>query len=75
MIREDTDKIITKLFNSFLHRHRESLRTMRGSEYVFDFVNGIFYKFHTNKPKPVRIIHRFFTMDQNQPSNNMPMKE
>ena len=75
IIREGTDKIITKLFNSLLHRYRESLQTMIGSEFVFDFVNGVFYKFHTNKPKPLRIIilrNGSSTMDQNQRSNNTP---
>lgn len=30
-----------------MHKYQDPLQTMKGSEFLFYFVDGIFYKFHT----------------------------
>ena len=43
----DTDKIIKKLFKSLLQRYQENLQEkMRGSDFVFDGVNFLYYDFN-----------------------------
>ena len=43
----ETDKIIEDLFHSFLQRYQNGLeKSMRGSEFVFDNVDSLYYKFH-----------------------------
>ena len=43
----ETDKIIEDLFDSFLRRYQKSLEeSMRGSEFVFDNVDSLYYKLH-----------------------------
>ena len=43
----ETDKIIEDLFHSFLQRYQNGLeKSMRGSGFVFDNVDSLYYKFH-----------------------------
>ena len=43
-IGSETDKIIKEFFKSFLQRYQERLEeSMRGSEFVFDSVNVLYY--------------------------------
>ena len=43
----DTDKIIKNLFNSFLQRYQKGLEeSMRGSDFIFDYVEPLNYIFH-----------------------------
>ena len=43
----DTDEIIKELFKSLLQRYQENLREkMRGSDFVFDGVNFLYYDFN-----------------------------
>ena len=46
MISGETDKIIEKLFNSFKTRYQNNLQSMRGSQFVFDYVHLLYYKCH-----------------------------
>ena len=47
MIGSETDKIIEDLFDSFLQRYHKNLEeSMRESEFVFDSVDSLYYKFH-----------------------------
>ena len=47
MIDNETDKIIEDLFDCFLQRYQKNLEeSMRGSEFVFDSVNSLYYKLH-----------------------------
>ena len=41
-----TDEIIEKLFNSLKNRHQNNLQLMRGSEFVFDYIQLLYYKCH-----------------------------
>ena len=43
----DTDEIIKELFKSLLQRYQENLQEkMRGSDFVFDYVNFLYYDFN-----------------------------
>ena len=45
MMGNATDKIIEDLFDSFLQRYQKNLEeSMRGSEFVFDSANSLYYK-------------------------------
>ena len=46
MISDVTDEIIEKLFNSLKNRYQNNLQSMRGSEFVFDYVQLLYYKCH-----------------------------
>ena len=47
MVGNETDKIIEDLFDSFLQRYHKNLEeSMRGSEFVFDCVDSLYYKLH-----------------------------
>ena len=47
MIGPDTDEIIKNLFNSILQRYQNGLGTsIRGSDFVFDYVESLNYIFH-----------------------------
>ena len=43
----ETDEIIEDFFKSYLQRYQEGLEeSMKGSEFVFDSVNSLYYKLH-----------------------------
>ena len=47
MIGSETDEITEELFKSLLQRYQEGLEvSMKGSEFVFDSVNSLYYKLH-----------------------------
>ena len=47
MIGADTNEIIKNLFNSLLQRYQKGLEgSMRGSDFVFDYVESLNYIFH-----------------------------
>ena len=47
MMGSQTDEIIEELFKSLLQKYQEGLEeSMRGSEFVFDSVNSLNYKFN-----------------------------
>ena len=48
----DTNDIIKELFESFLHDYQEKLKTIKGSDFVFESVYLMDYKLHR------RIIHK-----------------
>ena len=51
MLREETDEISTKIFSSLLHWYQETLQAMTCSEFVFDFIDRMFYIFYTMRLK------------------------
>ena len=52
MIGNEADEIIEELFESLLQRYQEGLEeSWRGSEFVFDSVNSLYYKLHKKKSK------------------------
>ena len=47
MIGNETDKIIEELFDSFLRKYQKGFEeSMKGSEFVFDSVDLLYYKLH-----------------------------
>ena len=47
MIGNETDEIIKNLFESLFQKYQEGLeKSIKGSEFVFDNVNLLYYKFH-----------------------------
>ena len=47
IIRNKTDEIIEELFKYFLQKYQDGLeKSMRGSEFVFDAVDSLYYKLH-----------------------------
>ena len=50
MTGTETDKIIEDLFDSFLQRYQKGLaESIRGSKFVFDSVDSLYYKLHRSK--------------------------
>ena len=46
MISDKADEVIKKPFDSLKNRYRSNLESMRGSEFVFDYVQLLYYKCH-----------------------------
>ena len=47
MMGSETDEIIEDLFDSFLQRYKKRLvESIKGSEFVFDGVDSLYYKLH-----------------------------
>ena len=45
-INDEADEIIKKLFDSLKNRYQNNLESMKGSEFVFDYVQLLYYKCH-----------------------------
>ena len=45
-INGDADEVIKKLFDSLKIRYQNNLKSMKGSEFVFDYVYLLYYKCH-----------------------------
>ena len=43
---ENTNAIIRKIFNSFLHNYQQELKMIKGSNFVFESVDLLDYKLH-----------------------------
>ena len=46
MINDGADKVIKELFKSLKNRYQNNLESMKGSEFVFDYVCLLYYKLH-----------------------------
>ena len=46
MISDETDEVIKKLFHLLKNRYQNNLESIRDSEFVFDYVQLLHYKFH-----------------------------
>ena len=49
MSSDEADEVIKKLFDSLKNRYQNNFELMRGSEFVFDYVQLLHYKFHKIK--------------------------
>ena len=46
-LNDKTDKVVEKLFKLLLNRYQNNLEaTLRGSDFIFDFVHLLFHKSH-----------------------------
>ena len=50
MVNNEAEKVIKKLFDSLKNRYQNNLETMKGSEFVFDYVQLLYYKCHKIYP-------------------------
>ena len=49
MSSDEADEVIKKLFDSLKNRYQNNFELRRGSEFVFDYVQLLYYKFHKIK--------------------------
>ena len=49
MINDEADEVIKELFDSLKNRYQNNLESMKGSEFVFDYVHLLYYKCHVIK--------------------------
>ena len=50
MINDEADEVIKELFDSIKNRYQNNLELMIGSEFVFDYVQLLYYKCHKINP-------------------------
>ena len=46
MISDETHEVIKKRFDSLKNRYQNNLKSMRGSEFVYDYIQLLHYKCH-----------------------------
>ena len=46
MNNDEADEVIKALFDSIINIYRNNLESMKGSEFVFDYVQVLYYKYH-----------------------------
>ena len=52
MINDQVDEVIKELFDSLKIRYQNTLEFMKGSEFVFGYVQLLYYKCHKINPNP-----------------------
>ena len=52
MMNDKAHKIIEELFDLLKNRYQNNLESMRGSEFVFDYVLSFYYKCHKTNLNP-----------------------
>ena len=50
MINDEADEVIEELFDSLKNRYQNNLESMKGSEFVIDYVQLLYYKCHKINP-------------------------
>ena len=46
MINDEADNVIKELFDSLKNGYENNLKSMKGSDFVFDYVQLLYYKCH-----------------------------
>ena len=46
MINDEADEVIKELFDSLKNRYQNNLESMKGSKFVFEYVQSLYYKYH-----------------------------
>ena len=46
MSSDEADEVIKKLFDSLENRYQNNLESLRGTKFVFDYVQSLYYKCH-----------------------------
>ena len=46
VINDGVDEVIEKLFRSLQSRYQNNLESIKGSDFVFDYVHLLYYKYH-----------------------------
>ena len=50
IINDEANEVIKELFDSLKNRYQNNLESMKGSEFVFDYVHLLYYKCHEINP-------------------------
>ena len=50
MINDEADEVIKELFGSLKNRYQNDLESMKGSKFIFDYVQLLYYKCHKINP-------------------------
>ena len=50
IINDEADEVIKELFDSLKNRYQNYLESIKGSEFVFDYVQLLYYKCHKINP-------------------------
>ena len=50
MINGEADEVIKELFDSLKNRYQNNLESMKDIEFVFDYVQLLYYKYHKINP-------------------------
>ena len=50
MINDKADKAIKELFDSMTNRYQNNLESMKGNNFVFNYVQLLYYKCHKTNP-------------------------
>ena len=50
MINYEADQVTKELFDSLKNKYQDSLESVEGSEFVFDYVHLLYYKCHKINP-------------------------
>ena len=59
MINDEAGEVIKELFDSLKYRYQNNLKSMKGSELVFDYAQLLYHKCH-KKYKSWWITYRFY---------------
>ena len=46
MFNDETDELIKELFDLLKNRYQNNLESMKGNEFVFDYIHSLYYKCH-----------------------------
>ena len=46
LINDEADEVIKELFDSLKNRYQNNLESIQGSQFVFDYVHLLYYKYH-----------------------------
>ena len=75
MINDQTDEVIKELFDSVKNRYQNNLESMKGSEFIFDYIHLLCYKCHKIKSKSCWIIYRSSWFDKKSNINPINKKD
>ena len=50
VINDEADKAIKELFDSMANRYQNNLESMKGNNFVFNYVQLLYYKCHKTNP-------------------------
>ena len=50
VINDEADKAIKELFDSMANRYQNNLESMKGNNFVFNYVQLLYYKCHETNP-------------------------
>ena len=51
MINDEGDEVIGELFYSIKNRYQNDIESIKGSEFVYDYVHLLYYKINLNREK------------------------